>query len=258
MIEVWNAEPDAERVTAQLERLGWMDAEPNPMSVAALIGDPARATILMALLGGESRPATELALRCRLTPQTVSAHLAKLVEGGLLAVERSGRHRYYRLAGPQVAHALEALNALAPARPVRSLRQSEDAAALRFARTCYDHLAGVLGIAVTQALLDRGYILMTASDSGGGFTLTPPGADWLARFGIDATQLRHSRRAFASRCLDWSERRHHVAGALGAALAARLLELEWITRSRSSRAILLTPTGRDGLYAELQVRLFAE
>ncbi|MGH2486372.1 MAG: ArsR/SmtB family transcription factor, partial [Ktedonobacterales bacterium] len=128
------------------------------MTVAALIGEPARATILMSLFGGESRPATDLASRCRLTPQTVSAHLAKLVEGGLLTVDQRGRHKYYRLAGPEVGHALEALNVLAPRRPVRSLRQSEEVNVLRYARTCYDHLAGALGVGLTDTLRARGNI----------------------------------------------------------------------------------------------------
>lgn len=228
-----------------------MDAAPNPVTVAALIGEPARATILMALFGGESRPATDLAHRCGLTPQTVSMHLARLVEGGLLAVERSGRHKYYRLAGPQVAYALEALNVLAPRTPVRSLRQSVEVRTLRFARTCYDHLAGAVGVGVADALLTRGYV----ERSDGHFHLTPEGTVWLADFGVDPAKLAHARRAFAPQCLDWSERRHHIAGALGAALAARLFELGWIARLPTSRAVRLTPSGEAGLLAELGLRI---
>lgn len=228
-----------------------MDAAPNPTAVAELIAGPARATILLALLGGESRPATDLAYRCRLTPQTVSAHLAKLVEGGLLAVEQTGRHKYYRLANPQVGHALEALNVLAPPRPVRSLAQSEEARALRFARTCFDHLAGAVGVGVTDALLARGYI----EQLDGQFRLTASGQAWLERFGVDGARLARARRAFAPQCLDWSERRHHLAGALGAALAARMLELGWITRLSTSRAVRLTPAGQAGLLAEFDLRL---
>jgi DNA-binding transcriptional ArsR family regulator len=228
-----------------------MDAAPNPMSVAALIGEPARATILMALFGGASLPATDLAYRCRLTPQTTSAHLAKLVDGGLLAVERSGRHKYYRLANSQVGHALEALNVLAPRQPVRSLRQSDEVKALRLARTCYDHLAGAVGVGVAQALVARGY----AEPSDGHFHLTPTGVAWLIRFGIDPTRLERTRRAFAPQCLDWSERRHHMAGALGAAITTRLFDLGWMTRSTTSRAVRLTPAGQAGLLAELDLHL---
>lgn len=228
-----------------------MDAAPNPTSVAALIGEPARATILMALLGGESLPATDLAYRCHLTPQTVSTHLARLVDGGLLSLERNGRHKYYRLASPQVGHALEALNVLAQPHPVRSLRQSEEAMALRFARTCYDHLAGTLGVRVTQAMSRRGYI----EESGTQFRLTAHGSAWVAQFGIDPAALERSRRTFATQCLDWSERRHHIGGALGAAIANHFLELGWIARNSTSRAVRLTTTGRAGLLKELDIHL---
>lgn len=228
-----------------------MDAVPDPTSVAALIGEPARATILLALLGGESLPATDLAYRCRLTAQTVSTHLARLTDGGLLTVERYGRHKYYRLANPQVAHALEALNVLAPRQPVRSLRQSEEATALRFARTCYDHLAGALGVGMAQALDSRGYV----EQADGHFRLSPEGAAWLERFGIATGTLASSRRAFAPQCLDWSERRPHISGALGAAMASRLFALGWIARTGSSRAVRLTPEGEAGLLAELDLRV---
>ncbi|MGH2516926.1 MAG: ArsR/SmtB family transcription factor [Ktedonobacterales bacterium] len=228
-----------------------LDAAPNPVTVAALIGEPARATILLALFGGEARPATDLAYRCRLTPQTVSAHLAKLVEGGLLAVERSGRHKYYRLASPEVGHALEALNVLAPRRPVRSLGQSEETKALCFARTCYDHLAGAVGVDMADALVSHGY----AELSDGHFHVTPAGTIWLMRIGIDTANLAYGRRAFAPQCLDWSERRHHMAGALGAALTARLFDLGWITRLPTSRAVRLTRSGQAGLLVELDLRL---
>lgn len=228
-----------------------MDAPPNPTSVAALIGEPARATILMALLGGESLPATDLAYRCRLAPQTVSTHLARLVDGGLLSLERNGRHKYYRLASPQVGHALEALNVLARPQPVRSLRQSEEAVALRFARTCYDHLAGTVGVGVAQAMGRLGYI----EESGTRFRLTADGSAWLTEFGIDPAALERSRRTFATQCLDWSERRHHIGGALGAAIANCFLELGWIARSSTSRAVRLTATGRIGLLKELDIHL---
>jgi DNA-binding transcriptional ArsR family regulator len=237
IIEVWNADQSSENWGTE------MDAAPNPMAVAALIGDPARATILMALFGGESRPATDLARRCGLTPQTVSMHLAKLAHGGLLTVERSGRHKYYRLASPLVGQALEALNLLAPRLPVRSLSQSEEVKALRFARTCYDHLAGVVGVGLADVLRERGYTEL----SEGGFQLTATGAAWLADFGVDTAQLAHARRAFAPGCLDWSERRRHLAGALGAAITTQLFTRGWVERLPTSRAVRLTASGRTGL-----------
>lgn len=228
-----------------------MDATPNPAAVAALIGEPARATILLALFGGEALPATDLAHRCRLTPQTVSAHLAKLVEGGLLAMERSGRHRYYRLASSQVGQALEALNMIAPRPAVRSLVQSEEVTALRFARTCYDHLAGATGVGMAEALVAQGY----AEVVDGHFHLTQSGTAWLRAFGVDPVALGRGRRAFAPCCLDWSERRHHIAGALGAGIAGRLFEQGWIVRSPGSRAVRLTADGRQGLRDSLGLHL---
>jgi DNA-binding transcriptional ArsR family regulator len=231
-----------------------MDAAPNPASVAELIGDPARATILTSLLGGESLPATDLAHRCRLKPQTVSFHLAKLLAGGLLSVEESGRHRYYRLAGPGVARVLEALNAISPRPPVRSLGESREAKALRFARTCYDHLAGELGVGLTLALVEGG--LLEESDPD--YVLTVGGRERLGAFGIDVESAEKRRRAFARRCLDWSERRHHLAGSLGAALAARLFELGWIERTPGGRAVALTGAGRSGLLEEFGLPLVVE
>lgn len=220
-----------------------MNADVNIAAAAALIADPTRAAFLDELLDGRALPAGELARRAGVTASTASNHLAKLIEGGLVSVERSGRHRYFRLASPTVAQALEALSAVAPAKPVRSLRQSQVAEALRSGRTCYDHLAGVLGVRLTQTLVESGSL--TSNDSG--FELTPAGESRLTEFGIDLPAARRSRRAFAPRCLDWSERRHHLAGALGAALLHRFLDLGWIARADSSRAVQVTPVGQSGL-----------
>lgn len=217
-----------------------MDAEPTIAAIAQLIGEPARATILGALLAGEALPATELAQRCRLTPQTVSAHLAKLMGGGLIAVHRVGRHRYYRLAGPQVARALEALQVIAPQRPVHSLKESDMAQILRHARTCYDHLAGRLGVALTDHLLARGWLTATEHD----FVLTAAGEQGMMALSIDLDAARARRRAFASQCIDWSERRPHLAGALGAALTSRLFAEGWIERVPGGRGVRLTAAGR--------------
>jgi DNA-binding transcriptional ArsR family regulator len=227
-----------------------MDADPDIARVAALIGDPARSAILQSLLGGIALPATELALRAGVSAQTASSHLQKLTESGLLAVERSGRHRYYRLAGAEVAHCLEALGALAvPSRG--KAPEDEPTRALRYARSCYDHLAGRVGVAVTEALLGREYLRPVAGE----LELTAAGADWFAGLGVEVEAAGRGRRAFARPCLDWSERRPHLAGALGAALLSRLLALDWLARRRDGRALRLTVAGRQGLRRQLALDL---
>lgn len=223
-----------------------MNAHADIAAVAALLADPTRAAFLEALMDGRALPAGELAAHAGVSASTASEHLSRLVESGLLAVERSGRHRYFRLADPTVAQAWEALAVLAPAKKVRSLRESEAARAMRFGRTCYDHLAGELGVGLTQALVQAE--VLTVTD--GRFDVTADGAHRLKDFGIDTGALQSKRRALAPCCLDWTERRHHVAGALGAALLGRLLDLGWIRRSESSRAVRLTDSGRLGLSTE--------
>lgn len=216
-----------------------MTANPDLAAVAALIADPSRAAMLSALLGGYCLPASELARHARISPQTASAHLARLVEGGLLSVRKSGRHRYYAISSKDVGRALEALALIAPAQRVRSLNQSLEAQALCRARTCYDHLAGSLGVRVTQALVDQRLIVLHDEI----FEVTTTGLAWFDGLGIHCEQLQQKRRAFATLCIDWSERKPHLAGALGAALAARLLELKWIARMEKSRAVKVTDTG---------------
>jgi DNA-binding transcriptional ArsR family regulator len=209
-------------------------------SVAALIGEPARAAMVSALHDGRSLPAGELARRAGVSASTASGHLARLVDGGILAAERSGRHRYFRLAGGEVAAAWEALAPLAPPRPVRSLREAKVGEALAHARTCYDHLAGKLGVAVADALVARRAIVPAAA----GFEPGPQADDVLSRLGVDLDAVERSRRPWARRCVDWSERRPHVAGALGAAIAGRALDAAWVARMNTSRALRITPAGR--------------
>lgn len=227
--------------------------EPNIAAPAALIGDPGRAAMLQALLDGRAQPASALAWAAGLTAQAASNHLTKLVEGGLLKVERQGRHRYYRLHNAEVAHALEALALLAA--PIRALEEPRSplARALRGGRCCYGHLAGRLGVCMTRALEDHGHILPGDDKL---YAVSPSGADWFAQLGIDVAALR-SKRGVARQCLDWTERRRHLAGPLGVALCDRMEALGWIVRDRTSRAADLTPAGREALRERLNLDLDA-
>jgi DNA-binding transcriptional ArsR family regulator len=233
-------------------------------AVAALMADPTRARILTALTDGRALPASVLASEAGVTASTTSEHLARLLEGGLVDVERSGRHRYYELANDQVAAAIESLAALAPQLPVTSLRASTRAASMRRARTCYDHLAGRLGVAVTEALVRRRALIRTDGVSGTERSPDDPLASTMpvhpyrlgaeadgifSRLGVDVAALPggDSRRPLLRFCVDWSEQRHHLAGALGAGLLDRMLAAEWVRRSASSRSVELTPEGRQAL-----------
>src|SRR5580693_494860 len=210
--------------------------------IAALAGDPARANILTALLDGRAMTATELSYAARVTPQTTSAHLAKLVQAGLITVVRQGRHRYFRLASPKVAQMLESIVAVAVDNRPRYRPLSRQAAALREARVCYDHLAGVLGVRIAEAMTRRGYLVL--EDEGG--RVTASGQQFLDELGIDLRTAGKGRRHLCRSCLDWTERRPHIGGAVGAALAERWLALGWITRARDSRAVSVTPAGERG------------
>jgi len=224
-------------------------SQPNLSAVAALLADPARATMVMALIDGKARPAGELAYAAGVTAQTASSHLGKLLDGGFLAVETEGRHRYYRLAGPHIAAAIEGLAAVGPASPRRKALGRE-ARRLRFARCCYDHLAGQVGVATTQALGRRGFIAEAPDKQ---FSVTEDGAAWFAGLGLDMAGLKPTRRGLARQCLDWTEREHHLAGPLGVRLLARFCAIGWLRRSASSRAIEVTPRGRAALREQLGV-----
>jgi DNA-binding transcriptional ArsR family regulator len=228
-----------------------MAQEPNVAAVAALIADPARAAMLTALLDGRALPAGELAYAAGVTAQTASAHLAKLLDGGLLSVETEGRHRYYRLAGAHIAQALEHLAAIRPAGPVRRKALDARGQELRFARCCYDHLAGHLGVAVTRALQERGFIVAAADKR---FAVTPAGAAWFGGIGVDVAALKPGRRGLARQCLDWTERTHHLAGPLGVRFMMALCARGWLRRVPNSRAVRLTPSGRTELQRQLGVQ----
>ena len=231
-----------------------MEGDADIAKVGALVADPARARILLALGDGRALPATVLADEAGVSPSTSSAHLSKLVAGGLLHVRRDGRHKYFRVAGPDVGELIEVLARLSPGSSVRSLRQGTRAEAIRHARTCYDHLAGVLGTSLMDALLERELL---APDPNADFRLTERGAAELAAFGIELAPLRARRRQLLRGCVDWSERRHHLAGGLGAAIARRMFELGWIERSRGTRAVRVTESGARGLRETFGVELAA-
>lgn len=216
--------------------------------IAALIGDTARANMLAALMGGQALTAGELTWHAGVGASTASGHLAKLADSGLLAVEKQGRHRYYRLASPDIAHAMEALMAVAATGPKRHRPVGPKDEALRAARTCYDHLAGRLGISIADALCARGHVIL--ADGGG--VVTDAGRRFLGDLGIDLGSDGPRRRPLCRTCLDWSERRPHLAGRLGAKLLDRTLELGWILRSSDSRAVTITPAGLRGFAATFQ------
>jgi DNA-binding transcriptional ArsR family regulator len=215
-----------------------MKMGPGIAGTAALIGDPARANMLTALSNGAALTASELALEAGVTKQTASSHLAKLTDGGLLRIEKQGRHRYYALADDDVAGLLEVLMNVAERRPTR-VRTGPKEPALRRARVCYDHLAGDLGVALYDALLARDLIAAKGSD----LSPTSKGATFLDKFGIDVPSLTQSPRLMCRPCLDWSVRRHHLAGGLGAALLDRFFDLGWARRKRASRIVEFTPPG---------------
>ena len=211
--------------------------------VAALVGDPARANILFALLDGRALTATELAFAAGVSPQTTSGHLGKLLGARLLLLVKQGRHRYYRLAGPHVGHMLESIMSVALTGPPRFQPKSKLDEKLRQARTCYDHVAGVLGVGLAERLTEREFVVL--GDEAG--EVTPAGAEFLSRLGVDLSAARAKRRVFCRPCVDWTERRPHIGGAVGAALANRCFELKWIERVRDSRALTITSAGRRGL-----------
>lgn len=220
-----------------------MSSAPQIAEVAALVGDPARANILCALLGGRALTATELAFAAGVSPQTTSGHLGKLAQARLVVLMKQGRHRYYRLAGPHIGQMLESIMSVAMAGPPRFQPKSRLDDQLRHARTCYDHIAGVLGVGIAERMVERG--LMILGDEAG--ELTAGGAEFLSRLGIDLAGARTQRRIFCRPCLDWTERRPHIGGAVGAALATRCFELKWIERRHDSRALIVTAAGRRGL-----------
>ncbi|MBI3230235.1 MAG: winged helix-turn-helix transcriptional regulator [Burkholderiales bacterium] len=222
--------------------------EPSIAKIAALLGDHARASALTALMSDRAHTATELANLANVSKQTMSAHLAKLLESNLLAVEQQGRHRYFRLANRDVAQLLESLMNLAQRAGSHTLRPGPRAPALRYARVCYDHLAGEMGVLAFD-LMQQHELLQTQGQS---ILLSDKGLQWLNQIGLDAAALQKQKRSFCRPCLDWSERRHHLGGALGAALLQKIFENGWAQRVGSTREVRFSAVGEAALRAWIE------
>jgi DNA-binding transcriptional ArsR family regulator len=231
-------------------------------AIGALLADPARARILLALADGRALPASTLASEAGVAASTASSHLGRLLDGGLVQVLPQGRHRYYRLAGADVAAMIESVGLLAPTRPIKSLREGSRAHAMRAARTCYDHLAGRLGVAVFASLIERGWVVggdglhhferaredtVSAPGRDIAYRLTAPGREGLGRLGVELAEPDADGTLPLRYCVDWTEQRHHLSGAAGRALTARLLELRWLRRPRAGRSVQLTEVGTAGM-----------
>jgi DNA-binding transcriptional ArsR family regulator len=212
---------------------------PDLARIAALVGDPARANMLTALMGGTALTASELAMEAGVSLPTASSHLAKLGDGGLVTVASQGRHRYYGLAGPQVAAMLEAIMGVADAVGPKRARPGPKDGAMRQARICYDHLAGEMGVALYDRLSAAGLVC------DGGQRVSEQGRQWFEAFGIDVGALARSRRPLCKACLDWSVRRSHLAGSLGAAMLEQFIQRRWARREKDSRVIAFSPQGRQ-------------
>ncbi len=238
---------------AASEAIRWdMVVAANMVEVAALVGDTARATMLGALMGGQALTATELAFHAHISRPTASEHLVRLLDARLISVMPSGRFRYYRITSPLVAQMLESMISVAALElPPRHRPRSARDDALCLARSCYDHMAGRLGVAIADALVARGFVHL--SHDGG--AVTDAGHDFFCEFGLQLDTPRRNKRVFCRACLDWSERRHHIAGLVGAALQERFLELNWIARIHDTRALKITDTGKAGLRERFDIDL---
>ena len=246
-----------------------MTGDADLAALGSVLAERSRARMLLALGDGRALPASVLAREAGVAASTASEHLARLVDAGLLAVTVQGRHRYYRLAGPHVGELIETLARVAPAAPVRSLREGTRAQAIRSARTCYDHVAGRLGVALMQSLIARGAVVggdgrhhldgdgrdrLSARGRDVDYRLTPGGAELLGRIGVEVAAPPQEGLSLRY-CVDWTEQAHHLSGKVGRSLASRLLELDWLRRADRSRALHVTDEGRAGLERELGVRL---
>jgi DNA-binding transcriptional ArsR family regulator len=210
------------------------------IKAAGLIGDATRASIMWTLLDGRAFTATELSIAVNTSPQNISMHLAKLLEANLLCVEKQGRHKYYRFSSKEVAYVIEAMANLIPKPELSSKKKTENYPPIKYCRTCYDHLAGKMGVALADSLLEQKIII----ENNNTFEISPEGEKWFSNFGINLEEAQKQKRIFLKPCLDWSERRNHIAGSVGTLLLNKMLEQDWIRRTADSRAIIITGNGK--------------
>jgi DNA-binding transcriptional ArsR family regulator len=223
--------------------------ENNIAHIASLIGEPVRAKVLWSLMDGRAYTARELAIEVDTTPQNLSMHLSKLLRAGLLSVEVQGRHRYYTFSRSEVADVVEAMANLIPAGQV--VKKDADMVPIKYCRTCYDHLAGKVGVSIMESLIRQKWLLYRDQE----LEVTQKGLQWFKEWGIDCAEVERRRRSFAKPCLDWSERRHHLAGALGAALLKKMLAEHWLRRTANSRAVVVTAKGQQALETHFNIQL---
>ncbi|WP_281321790.1 ArsR/SmtB family transcription factor [Flavobacterium aestivum] len=219
--------------------------------IATLIGDPTRATIMWSLLEGKAFTATELAIAVNTSPQNISMHLTKLVQADLLVVESQGRHKYYRFARKEIAYAIEAMISLVPPSISTQNTKTEKVSGIKHCRTCYDHLAGKVGVALTDSLLQQQLLI----DTSGRFEISSEGEKWFTEFGIPLTTLKQQKRSFLRPCLDWSERRPHIAGSLATALLDKMLLEDWLRKTKDSRALIVTAKGKKEFQSRLGIAI---
>jgi DNA-binding transcriptional ArsR family regulator len=225
--------------------------ENNFKKIAGLVGDPTRAGILWTLLDGKAFTATELAISAGTSPQNISMHLSKLVEADLLCVESQGRHRYYKFSSKDIAYAIEALANLVPTHIAEKSQPAQEDSAIKYCRTCYDHLAGKVGVLLANSMLQQKIIIERKQS----FELSSKGQKYFTGMGIDLDGLLQQRRQFLRPCLDWSERKHHMAGSLPAALLEKMLLSDWLRKTRNSRVIIVTAKGQRELYSQFKIQL---
>jgi DNA-binding transcriptional ArsR family regulator len=217
--------------------------------IAALIGDPTRATIMWTLTEGKAFTATELAIAADTSPQNISMHLAKLMQAELLCSENQGRHKYYKFSRKEIAYSIEAMMNLIPDSMARQIIVKENSSPIKQCRTCYDHLAGKVGVAITDSLLKQRIIV----DRRGIFEISKKGQTWFFELDINIDELKKQRRSFLRPCLDWSERRHHIAGSLATALLEKMFLSDWIRKIKNSRALVVTSKGQKELYDRFKI-----
>ncbi|MCX2679569.1 metalloregulator ArsR/SmtB family transcription factor [Galbibacter sp. EGI 63066] len=220
--------------------------------VASLLGDKARAAMLWSLLDGKAYTATELAVCADISRQSASNHLSKLIDAEFLVVEKQGRHRYYRLANERIAQVIESMASLIPDKQVKTIHTEPKSQKIAYARTCYDHLAGEIAVKITTSLVEQKIIQPIGKE----YNITDFGNEWFKELGINTEKLKLKKRSFARKCLDWTERKHHLAGALGAALLETMLEKDWIRKKQNTREVLITPLGMKKINEKFKMNGF--